>query len=406
MGILDIGEKIIFNEDIESRQDYSYLPFNITRIGNSDEIRIRIAQADSLTLPSESKLYLEGVLLKTKDDYADFINNAFSYIFDEIRYELNGKEVDSVRNPGITSTLKSYSSTTLAELASLGNAGFYKPSKPWIITNGVIDKTTKKFNVSIPLSFLMGFFEDYKKVLVNCKQELILIRSRTDNNVLVATEATKEGCTVQLDKVMWVVPQIKVSNKVKLHLYNLIRQQKPLSMAFRSWELHEFPNVPASNRFSWHVKTSSVLEKPRYVMLAFQTNRKDNYKANNSIFDNCDLRNVKLFLNDVQYPYNDLQLNFKEGKIATLFDMYINFQQSYYGYKKSLPLMDRTTFAETPFVIIDTSNQNEVITEGGVDVRFEIETNAAIPEGTTAYALFLHDKIVAYTPLTGVVERY
>jgi len=35
-------------------------------------------------------------------------NNCVAFIFDEIRYELNGVEIDRNRNVGITSTLKNY----------------------------------------------------------------------------------------------------------------------------------------------------------------------------------------------------------------------------------------------------------------------------------------------------------
>lgn len=37
-----------------------------------------------------------------------FINNGVAFLFEEIRYEMNGIVVDRVRNPGIISTIKSY----------------------------------------------------------------------------------------------------------------------------------------------------------------------------------------------------------------------------------------------------------------------------------------------------------
>jgi len=35
-------------------------------------------------------------------------NNCVAFIFDEIRYELNGVEIDRSKNVGITSTFKNY----------------------------------------------------------------------------------------------------------------------------------------------------------------------------------------------------------------------------------------------------------------------------------------------------------
>ena len=35
------------------------------------------------------------------------------------------------------------------------------------------------FEVVIPLSMILGFAEDYRKIVMNAKHELILVRSRT-----------------------------------------------------------------------------------------------------------------------------------------------------------------------------------------------------------------------------------
>ena len=42
-------------------------------------------------------------------------NNCMTFLFNEIRYELNSVEIDSNRNVGITSTLKNYASPTSGE---------------------------------------------------------------------------------------------------------------------------------------------------------------------------------------------------------------------------------------------------------------------------------------------------
>lgn len=69
-------------------------------------------------------MYLEGSL--TKDDGSaveKLINNAFSYLFREIRYDMNEIVIDSVRNVGLTTTLKGYLSYNGRESIMLQNAG-------------------------------------------------------------------------------------------------------------------------------------------------------------------------------------------------------------------------------------------------------------------------------------------
>ena len=75
----------------------------------------------------------------------------------------------------------------------------HNPTQSFIIENvGWIDvEETQKiidnagyFNVSIPLSLIFGFAEDYRKIVVNAKhakQELVLMRSRNDLNAVEQT---------------------------------------------------------------------------------------------------------------------------------------------------------------------------------------------------------------------------
>ena len=51
-------------------------------------------------------------------------NNCVAFIFDEIRYELNGVEVDRNRNVDITSTLKNYVTVSSDRSVILQNAGW------------------------------------------------------------------------------------------------------------------------------------------------------------------------------------------------------------------------------------------------------------------------------------------
>jgi len=51
-----------------------------------------------------------------------------------------------------------------------------------------------------------------------------------------------------------------------------------------------------------------------------------------SVFDDCNLTNVKLYLNAEFYPYDDLNIDFGKNRYAILFDMYTRFCKAYYEY--------------------------------------------------------------------------
>ncbi|KAJ8956484.1 hypothetical protein NQ314_006721 [Rhamnusium bicolor] len=59
------------------------------------------------------------------------------------------------------------------------NAG-YIPKKKKGVTEKVITDANGNFNVCIPLKSLVVFVEDFRKIINNMKQKLVLIRNSND----------------------------------------------------------------------------------------------------------------------------------------------------------------------------------------------------------------------------------
>ncbi|XP_018402809.1 PREDICTED: uncharacterized protein LOC108779802 [Cyphomyrmex costatus] len=393
--ILNVKDEPVFDDRIVKIETHTYNPFANTTFGHSDEIRIPIQQQDLYTLPYESFLYIEGKLAKTKVvPNADVAlgNNCVAFMFDEIRYELNGVEIDRNRNVGVTSTLKNYVTVSSDKSVILRNAGW----DPQTEADGY-------FNFCVPLNVLLGFCEDYRRVVINARHELILIRARNDVNCLLGNWTVEPK--LELFKIQWRMPHVVLSEINKLSMLRALESGRYLSMPFRSWDLYEYPLLPNTTKHSWAMKTATQLEKPRYVIFALQTDRKK-MSEDTSRFDDCKLTNVKLYLNSECYPYDDLNLDFTKNKWAILYDMYARFCKGYYGYEYLEPNLTVTTFLTNgPFVIIDCSRQNESVKSATVDVRMEFEFKENVPANTTAYCLIIHDRVVEYNPLTNIVRK-
>uniref|UniRef100_A0A224XPM0 Putative polinton-9 nvi n=1 Tax=Panstrongylus lignarius TaxID=156445 RepID=A0A224XPM0_9HEMI len=399
--VLNVTDEVIFEERItnyEYHTHQSYTQF----LNNSDEIIISVQQQDIFTVPSKSFLYIQGKVEKEETSASvnvRLVRNAFMFLFDEIKYQLNGVLVDHVRNPGIVSTLKGYVSFNSDKVKALEIAGWMPPN-----TEVKLIDDDGNFDCCIPLDTVMGFFEDYNRIILQGKHELILHRSRSDNDSIFTVGGAVKA-SIKLKSVQWRIPYVKVSDQQKLKFLNVINKGKTMHMAFRSWDLIEYPTLPATTKHTWALKTTTNLEKPRYVIIAFQTSRKDNKLADPSIFDQNNITNVKLHLNSEIYPYDDLNVNFSKNYFSFLYYMYQNFQHSYYG-KANQPLMTKNHFKDyAPIIVIDCSRQSEAIRSSSVDIRLEIECTEAFKADTTAYALILHDSLVEYNPLSGIVRR-
>ena len=72
----------------------------------------------SETHPKSIRNFKQGIELQPQ------ICKAICYLFDEIRYELNGIEIDRCKNVGITSTIKDYISLTHGQSYIMKNAGW------------------------------------------------------------------------------------------------------------------------------------------------------------------------------------------------------------------------------------------------------------------------------------------
>ncbi|XP_072766677.1 uncharacterized protein [Anoplolepis gracilipes] len=262
---------------------------------------------------------------------------------DELRYELNGVEIDRNRNVGIICTIKNYISLTHKTSKILHNAAW----------NIVANNGEGYINFCVPLNLLLGFCEAYKRVVINARHELILIRSRNDNNCLFGAQAAE--AEIELHKIQWRMPHVILNEISKLSLLRALESGKYLNMSFRLWELYEFPLLHSTTKHSWTVKTASQLKKPRY-------------------------------------------------RYVILFDMYASFRKSYYGCNNDNVLFTMAKFLECgPLTVIDCSRQNESVKNATVDVRIEFECKLDVPANITAYCLILYDHIVECNPLTNVV---
>lgn len=392
--MLDIESPVEYSEIITGMEYHSHRPYASASYKNSDEIRIPISQPDLITAPFESTLHITGKVSGKKQDgtkaSVKLVNNAVAFLFEDIRYEIGGIEVDRTKNLGIATTMKNILSIREEEKVNLENACWFGPGE---------SKEISEFSFSIPLRLLLGFAEDYRRIIVNVKQELVLLRSATDVNAVVSSDAHE--VVVEIQNVHWRVPHVTVSDGLRLKLLRMVEKDATIGIPFRNWELHEYPKLPETTLQSWTIKTSSQLEKPRYVVVAFQDDRKNKISKDMSSFDGCKIQNIKLYLNSQYYPYDK-----QNGDVTLFYENFARFQSSYYGQKTRWPSVTLAKFKENATLyVIDCSHQNDSIKSGPVDIRLEFEASENFSKTATAYCLLLHDSHVSYSLFTGTVKK-
>lgn len=410
--VLSIDKLAVRDNSIIKKEIYQYTPYT-TSFGESDEIRIAIQSKDAYLLPSESYIFMQigvttaGAQGANDDPEIQFINNFASFLFSDARYELNGVEIDRVRNVGRATTMK------LSAAANSKHLNAYAEiCKTFVKTTArnVTVNTERTFEVVIPLSAWFGFCDDYRKIIINCKHELILNRARqsldcTQGGILRANTAV---VSIALRKIEWKMPHITLSDPMRLSMLNYLSKSRKITIQHRSMDMIEYPTLPTTSSHIWSVKTVSQVNKPRYVIVGLQTNRDGVRVRDASHFDISNITQMRLHLNAQIYPYNMNDLDIGNGLCMELYSQYKAMQLSYYGAEAGLNPFNISLYnfqSSSPLFVFDTSRSDESLIDSPIDIRIEMKGRQNFNANTAAFCLIIYDSEFTYSPFEGIVVR-
>jgi hypothetical protein len=397
--VFNVYQKPSFDESIQRVETRTYYPF-VKSFNNNDNIEITIQQSDVWLGIYDAALYIDGKVEKTAGTgTVSLVNNAGAFLFDTISYELNGKELDSIRDPGVASTLRGYLCYSKDDSRHLSISGWNYPSP------AILNSADGTFSLRIPLAHFLNIFNDYRHVV--CGKHIIrLVRARSDANCMVIEEATgaDPGTTkykLTIDTIELKVTHITPSDDVRLDLLKAIKSDVPMLMPFRKWSLHELPALKeGATEEVWSVKTCATSEAPRYVIVAFQTARKDDVTKDPTLFDNINITNITLDLNSDRYPYERMRLDFPNNHFNEAFNNYVDFYPSYMNSTLKPSLLDYPAFKNRTLFVIDCSKRSEQMKSPTADIKLRIESKTGFPANTRAYCLLIQDRLIEYYPLS------
>jgi len=134
----------------------------------------------------------------------------------------------------------------------------------------------------------------------------------------------------------------------KLSMLRALENGRYLNVSFRSCDLYEYLLLQNMTKSIYGLSKRFSLRSLdiTYIIFALQTSRKNIMSQDVNMFDNCNLNNVKLYLNSVFYPYDDLNLDFGKKRYTVLFDMYRRFRRAHCGIDCFETLLNVLSFIE------------------------------------------------------------
>ena len=189
-----------------------------------------------------------------------------------------------------------------------------------------------------------------------------------------------------------VTPSVAASNT----LYKVIESKVDVPFSFRSRQCDTIA-VPVSNTFSWRLSARSSSERPRYVIVGFQTNKDGSQDLNPAIFNHCKLKNMYVTLNSERYPAVDYDLDFLNNKYSRAFRDAAKFDNRLYGVSEIMTQPNLTALNYKhicPLFVFDVSKQAERLKSTVLDVQIKATFNENVSAGTQAFAVVISDKLL------------
>jgi len=439
--LLDTVEPYRVDESFTYETTIAIQPSSQHNLNVGGPIVFQSMYQDGYFLPAESSITIQGRLVKEdgtvydNNDEVSLVNNAMLYLFKEAKYHISDKEIESVLDPGQTSSLFAYLTlpddfSTSAGLsrcwskdttnhpdsrkyrasrrvANVGAGlavpeiaeGFFTPSENPNYNQGFATRKSflfssnpkGTFEFTIPFSHIFGFSE-YKRIVYGVQQRITL--DRTNNDLAIhRADGTPPG-KVELTNITWYIPKYQLSTAAEVVMSDrsVAKIQLPVYFSARTSRSVNIPTGTTS--FEWPLSVSSGLEKPRWVIVGLQTGRRSQTETP-AVFDTCGLTQGYLTLNGVRYPGTDVIVDFDRHQYSRLYKMFDEFKKIAYRYDE-LAGGTQVNFSAFnslfPILVFKVMAQSEVFKTGVIDMRITLKT-AATPANTTAYALIISDRV-------------
>ena len=103
-----------------------------------------------------------------------------------------------------------------------------------------------------------------------------------------------------------------------------------LPVAYRTIQC-DMLSVPESTSFTWRLSVKTALEKPRFIIVGFQTAKDGDQTKNPSTFDHVYLQNAYGMLNSDRYPAVDYNLSLTNQEFSRVYGDAALFGVKFFG---------------------------------------------------------------------------
>jgi len=156
--------------------------------------------------------------------------------------------------------------------------------------------------------------------------------------------------------------------------------------------------VPQTRNFTWRLSVKSAAEKPRWIIVAFQTDKSGNQEHNPSILYHCNHTNMLVMLNSRRYPELMIQTLLSK-KFSRVFGDAAAFRTKFCNVEDlvSNPNITPADYKELfPMFVFDVTKQSEKLKNSVTDIQIKAQFSENVAANTEAFAVVISDKSLIF----------
>ena len=126
------------------------------------------------------------------------------------------------------------------------------------------------------------------------------------------------------------MPYFICAEAEQFSIYKTIDSKVKVPVAYRTRQC-DMLSFPESTSFTCRLSVKTAPEKPRFIIVAFKTDKDGDQTKNPSTFDHVNLKNAYVTLNSDRYPALDYNLSFPNEKLSRVYGDAALFGVKFFG---------------------------------------------------------------------------
>ena len=195
------------------------------------------------------------------------------------------------------------------------------------------------------------------------------------------------------------MPHVTAADKDRLELYKIIERKEKIPVGYRMIQCDNAQIPQNSTTFNWRLSVKSSPEIPRFIIVGFQTNKRENQKTNPSLFDTVNVSSMCVTLNATKYPAVDYSISFDRQQFSRVYGDVADFRSKFFNMDElvSSPNINPSDYRTLyPLFLYHVSKQSEKLKYSTTDIHIRMNFNVGIPANTEAYAVIISDRLINF----------